>query len=347
MEKKDFLFSIIVPVYNTEKYIEESLNSIVKAMDTDCEVIVINDGSKDNSEQVILDFINKLPEKYKNNFIYTKKDNKGLADTKNVGLEMSRGKYISVVDSDDYIGEDFYTIARKYINNNADMIIYDVYVVFEKDKKWNYTSRGKTDSKEKEIVAFLNGAISGSSCNKIIKKDLYNDYRFPVGKEYEDTAVTPFLISNAQNIKYLPYALYYYRQRDKSIVATNTLMSAFYKIARNISEVIENKNLDIEKYKYVINEFVADRMLDMLTQDYNENKNEFNNNLKKFAQENKNTIKYILDSNMFYDIENHYSERQKNLCVQILELLQKEDYGKVSRLIKIRKIINKIRSFKR
>ena len=347
MEKKDFLFSIIVPVYNTEKYIEESLNSIVKAMDTDCEVIVINDGSKDNSEQVILDFINKLPEKYKNNFIYTKKDNKGLADTKNVGLEMSRGKYISVVDSDDYIGEDFYTIARKYINNNADMIIYDVYVVFEKDKKWNYTSRGKTDSKEKEIVAFLNGAISGSSCNKIIKKDLYNDYRFPVGKEYEDTAVTPFLISNAQNIKYLPYALYYYRQRDKSIVATNTLMSAFYKIARNISEVIRCKNLDIEKYKYVINEFVADRMLDMLTQDYNENKNEFNNNLKKFAQENKNTIKYILDSNMFYDIENHYSERQKNLCVQILELLQKEDYGKVSRLIKIRKIINKIRSFKR
>ena len=184
MEQNNFLFSIIVPVYNTEKYIEESLNSIVKAMDIDCEVIIINDGSTDNSEQVVLDFINKLPEKYKNNFIYTKKENKGLADTKNVGLELARGKYISVVDSDDYIGEDFYTIARKYINNNSDMLIYDVYVVFEKDRKWNYTSRGKTDSKEEEIVAFLNGAISGSSCNKIIKKELYNDYRFPVRKEY-------------------------------------------------------------------------------------------------------------------------------------------------------------------
>ena len=56
MEKNDFLFSIIVPVYNTEKYIEESLNSIVKAMDTDCEVIVINDGSTDNSEQIVLNF---------------------------------------------------------------------------------------------------------------------------------------------------------------------------------------------------------------------------------------------------------------------------------------------------
>ena len=347
MEQNNFLFSIIVPVYNTEKYIEESLNSIVKAMDTDCEVIIINDGSTDNSEQVVLDFINKLPEKYKNNFIYTKKENKGLADTKNVGLELSRGKYISVVDSDDYIGEDFYTIARKYINNNSDMLIYDVYVVFEKDRKWNYTSRGKTDSKEEEIVAFLNGAISGSSCNKIIKKELYNDYRFPVGKEYEDTAVTPFLISNAKNITYLPYALYYYRQREKSIVATNTLMSAFYKIASNISEVIISKNLDMENYKYVINEFITDRMLEMLTQDYNENKNQFISNLKSFVNDNKKIIRYIIDSNMLYIIENHYSERQKKLCMQILNDLLQEDYEKICKILKMRKILNKIRSLKR
>ncbi len=347
MEKNDFLFSIIVPVYNTEKYIEESLDSIVKAIDTDCEVIIINDGSTDNSEQVILNYINKLPEKFKNNFIYTKKENKGLADTKNVGLEMSRGKYISVVDSDDYIGEEFYTIARKYITNNIDMIIYDVYVVFEKDRKWNYTSRGKTDSKENDLVALLNGAISGSSCNKIIKKDLYSDYKFPVGKEYEDTAVTPFLISNAKNIQYLPYALYYYRQRDKSIVATNTLMSAFYKIAQNISEVIMDKNLDMEKYKYVINEFITDRMLDMLTQDYNENRKEFINNLKGFAKDNKYVITYIVESNMIYTIENHYSERQKNICMQILDFLLKDEYKKICRLLKIRKIVNKIRSFKK
>jgi len=347
MEQNNFLFSIIVPVYNTEKYIEESLNSIVKAMDIDCEVIIINDGSTDNSEQVVLDFINKLPKKYKNNFIYTKKENKGLADTKNVGLELARGKYISVVDSDDYIGEDFYTIARKYINNNSDMLIYDVYVVFEKDRKWNYTSRGKTDSKEEEIVAFLNGAISGSSCNKIIKKELYNDYRFPVGKEYEDTAVTPFLISNAKNITYLPYALYYYRQREKSIVATNTLMSAFYKIASNISEVIISKNLDMENYKYVINEFITDRMLEMLTQDYNENKNQFISNLKSFVNDNKKIIRYIIDSNMLYIIENHYSERQKKLCMQILNDLLQEDYEKICKILKMRKILNKIRSLKR
>ena len=121
----------------------------------------------------IMEFMKKLPEEYKENFRYTEKENKGLADTKNVGIELSRGKFISVVDSDDYISDDFYKIARRYVND-YDIIIYDVYVVFEKDKKLNYVSRAKSDWKENTKVALMNGAISGSSCNKIIKKDLYN-----------------------------------------------------------------------------------------------------------------------------------------------------------------------------
>ena len=76
--------SVIIPVYNTEKYIEKCLNSVLDAMDTDCEVIIVNDGATDDSEKIIKQFINNLPEKYKENFLYTKKKNKGLADTKNV-----------------------------------------------------------------------------------------------------------------------------------------------------------------------------------------------------------------------------------------------------------------------
>ena len=111
MNKSEFVFSIIIPVYNTEKYIEKCLDSVLDAMDTDCEVIIVNDGATDNSEKIIKQFINDLPEKYKENFVYTKKKNKGLADTKNVGIEMARGKFISVVDSDDYIDKNFYKIA--------------------------------------------------------------------------------------------------------------------------------------------------------------------------------------------------------------------------------------------
>jgi len=315
-----FLFSIIVPVYNTEKYIEKCLKSIQEAIDTDCEVIIINDGATDNSENRIMKFIDNLDENYKNNYKYIKKANKGLADTKNVGIEEARGEYISVVDSDDYISKDFYEIARKY-TNVYDIIIYDLYIVFEKNKSWNYTSRAWRDDKDNQLVALLNGAMSGSSCNKIIKKELYNEYKFPVGKEYEDTAVTPFILTDAKNVKYVPYPLYYYLQREKSIVATNTLMSAFYKICNNITDVLNEKNKDYEKYKYIINEFFVDRIYGIFIQDFTENRNEFISNISEFEKNNRDIINYIINTNMVKECENHYSNEQKEIVEKILKLL--------------------------
>lgn len=346
MKDKDFLFSIIVPIYNTEKYIDKSLESIKAAIDYDCEVILVNDGSTDNSEEKVMKFLQKLPEDYKDNFVYTKKENKGLADTKNVGLKLARGKFISVVDSDDYISDDFYEIARRYVND-YDIIIYDVYVVFEKDNKLNYVSRAKSDWKENTKVALMNGAISGSSCNKIIRKELYDGHEFPVGKQYEDTAVTPFILSETEKIKYVPYPLYYYMQREKSIVATNTLMSAYYKISNNIAEVIKNGNRDIKTYRYVINEFILDRMLDMLTQDLKENNKEFLKNIQELANNSNQLINYIINSDMIDNIENHYSERQKQVVKKILNYLQNSQYLEIERLLKMREFINHIRRIRR
>ncbi|MGN1326903.1 MAG: glycosyltransferase family 2 protein [Clostridia bacterium] len=342
MQEHKFLFSIIVPVYNTGKYIEKCLKSIQTAMDEDCEVIIVNDGSTDNSEQVIKKFIEELPENYKDNFVYTKKQNKGLADTKNVGIEMARGKFISVVDSDDYISDDFYTIARKYVNE-YDIIIYDLYIVFEKSRLSNYTSRAYRDEKENYLVALLNGDMSGSSCNKIIKKELYNNYKFPVGKQYEDTAVTPFILSDTEKIKYVPYPMYYYLQREKSIVSSNTLVSAFYKICENISAVLRENKKDLEKYKYVINEFFVDRTLDILSQELTENKKDFSKNIQEFAEKNKEVIEYIVKSNLVYKAENHYSERQKNVTNKIFTYLKDAKYSKISNLLYQRKVINRAR----
>lgn len=340
MEKKDFLFSIIVPVYNTSAYIEKCLQSIEKAMNTDCEVIIVNDGSTDNSEDIIKKFMENLPKKYKDNFVYTKKKNKGLADTKNVGIKLSRGEFISVVDSDDYVTEDFYEIARRYVKN-YDLIIYDLYVIFEKDKKQNYTSRAYRDYIENQLTSFMNGAMSGSSCNKIIKKELYKGHEFPVGKEYEDVAVTPFIISEAKNIKYVPYPMYNYLQREKSIVASNTLASAFYKICNNISEVLKNKELDT--YKYVINEFLVNRILENLDEDMNTNNDKFIENLRKFKKKNEAIIKYSLDNNLMYELEGPYSERQKMLVKNILEYIKNDEFEKVKSTLTRRKLINKVR----
>lgn len=343
MEEKNFLFSIIVPVYNTEKYVKKCLESIKNAMDEDCEVIIVNDGATDNSEQVIQDFIKELPSDIKENFVYTKKENKGLADTKNVGIKMARGKFISVVDSDDYISEDFYTIARKYVNE-YEIIIYDLYIVFEKNRLFNYTSRARRDDRENILDSYLDGAMSGSSCNKIIKKELYNGFEFPVGKQYEDTAVTPFILTNTEKIKYMPYPLYYYLQREKSIVATNTYMSAFYKICSNISNVIKEHGNDFEKYKHVINEFFTVRILDMITQDLHRDKKEFNVNIKKFAEENKEIIEYIIKSDMVNTLNNDYSPRQKNIVKDIFVFLSKNDCKAINRLLIKRNIINYFRN---
>ena len=338
MSKK--LFSIIVPVYNTDKYINKCLNSIQKAIDTDCEVIIINDGSTDNSEKTIKDYLKKLPEEYKSNYIYIKKENKGLADTKNVGIEKATGEFISVVDSDDYISDDFYSIARKYVND-FDIIIYDLYVIYENNNKNNYTSRAYKDYIENPLVSYLHGAMSGSSCNKIIKKELYNGHKFPVGKQYEDVAVTPFILCEADKIKYVPYPMYYYLQREKSIVATNTFATAFYKICNNITDVL--KDLEIEKYESVINEFFVDRVIDNLSQDLVESNKTFIDNIKDFCEYNERIIKYITDNKLMYKYESDYSDEQKRTCESIFDALKRKDTKEVKKIFDNKSIFNRIK----
>ena len=173
-KNNDILISIIVPVYNTSKYLVKCLDSIYAAIDNDCEVIIVNDGSTDDSERIIKDYISNLKnETYKNNTVYIYKENKGLADTKNVGIKKSRGKFISVVDSDDRINKNFYRDAREYLDKN-DMVIYDLYTDYEDDPKYNHIIRAaREDCLDSKVSKFVHGAMQGSSCNKIIKKDFH------------------------------------------------------------------------------------------------------------------------------------------------------------------------------
>ena len=111
---ENILLSVIIPVYNTEKYLKKCIESVIvalKKIDIKSEIIVINDGSKDNSEEIILGFLDK----YNNLIRYYKKENAGVADTKNVGIKYSKGRYLSFIDSDDYIDENFFYDAIEFI----------------------------------------------------------------------------------------------------------------------------------------------------------------------------------------------------------------------------------------
>lgn len=121
--------SVIVPVYNTEKYIEKCLQSIINQTIQDFEIIVVDDGSTDNSANIIKEII----ENNKNIQIkYYKKENGGLSDARNYGVKFATGKYISFIDSDDYIEKNLFESLEKYINDNIDLIKFKMQTVDEK-----------------------------------------------------------------------------------------------------------------------------------------------------------------------------------------------------------------------
>jgi len=337
--KNDILFSIIVPVYNTEKYVEKCLDSIYRAIDVDCEVIIINDGSKDNCDKIIKKYLKKLSEEQKKNTTYVKKENKGLADTKNVGISLAQGQYISVVDSDDTISDDFYITARRYVPEN-DVIIYDLYLDFEANNKFNRTERAIREDAEGDFVnKIFHGAMLGSSCNKIIKKDLYT-FDFPVGKEYEDVAVTPFILIDAKNIKYIPHPNYIYLQREKSIVSTNTLDNAFYKICENINSVLSNTKEKISKYNEVINVFYMDRTIDMLDLSLKKSRGKFVKKLEEFYFKNELVIKHIVENKLIDSKTVFLTERQYKILNKIYSYLYNKEFKKVKNLLFFRRIVN-------
>ena len=111
--------SVIVPIYNVEKYIKRCLDSILMQKYQNLELILINDGSTDNVEEIIKTYI----EKYPNIIKYIKKENTGLSDTRNTGMEIATGDYIMFVDSDDYISQNLLNNLKPYMNKNIDNFI--------------------------------------------------------------------------------------------------------------------------------------------------------------------------------------------------------------------------------
>lgn len=205
------LLSVIIPVYNVEPYIDKCLKSVFRALPDRTEVIVINDGSPDNSEEIIL----KYKEKY-NNLIYVKKENGGLSSAKNRGLKEAKGRYIIFLDSDDYVSCNMHsTMLKKAIDKDSDFVYCDISMVFEDGsvKNCNVTNY----SRKNKLMQLLDNNLMAASWNKMIKRELYNDIIFPEGINNEDVAVSPLLMLKANNIQKVESPFYKYLQRSGSI----------------------------------------------------------------------------------------------------------------------------------
>ena len=244
--------SIIVPVYNVEKYIDKCLNSLVNQTLVDIEIIVVNDGSKDNSIEIIKKYI----EKYPNKIVYLEKENGGLSDARNYGMLYAKGEYIAFLDSDDYVELDMYEKMYELVKKEeADMVECDFY--------WEYPDRVKEDigyiyKDKKEMTT----TIRVVAWNKLIKREILEKSKveFPKGYRYEDVEFTYKLIPYLNKISFLKKPYVHYIQRDNSIANTqNERTKEIFDVLDHVIKYYKEKDI-YEEYKNEI-EYIYTRFL--------------------------------------------------------------------------------------
>ena len=207
--------SIIIPIYNVEKYIKDCLNSILSQKTNDFEVICIDDGSVDNSGK-ICDKYATLDSRIK--VIHQK--NKGVSFSRNLGISLSKGQYIAWIDPDDTISKEWFNEINKHLNENIDIVLFDYILVKNREKEYiNY----KRKSGYLENTSFLYDVLEDKKINShlwrcVCKKILFNKIKFPDNTNIrEDYAVLPYVIKKAKRIFYISKCLYFYRVREHSL----------------------------------------------------------------------------------------------------------------------------------
>lgn len=232
--------SIIVPVYNVEKYINRCIDSILSQTFTDFELILVDDGSPDKSGEICDEYAKK-----DKRIKVIHKKNGGLSDARNVGLEIAKGDFIGFVDSDDYIELDMYEkLLEACEENNSRIAMCGRFNVFGEVIEPFFSFSGYKIWKSKEAIENLLtwDNIDSSSCDKLFNRELFRDIRFPVGKYNEDIYVMTRIIHNSGKVVHIGEAKYYYYHRPNSIT----------------TELFSEKKLDLLEANYEVVKLVND-----------------------------------------------------------------------------------------
>lgn len=215
------LISIIIPIYNVEKYLNRCLDSVVKQSFKDIEIILVNDGSTDNSENVLKNYL--IDERIK--YIYQK--NKGLSEARNAGLNIASGEYVLFLDSDDSIEPTTcYELSQIVRKNEVDIVVFGRYLIkncVEKVRDTAYWGNNLLDGKEYLVQSKLNNHFSASACNKLYKLSFLRQkgLNFKSGIVYEDLLFNFHCMIQGVQVYVLDKLLYnYYVGRDDSIINT-------------------------------------------------------------------------------------------------------------------------------
>lgn len=200
--------SVIIPVYNTQDYLSDCIDSILRQTLEDIEIILINDGSTDNSGKIIDGYVQKYPGKIRALTLV----NGGQGRARNFGIDIAQGEFLSFIDSDDYLEanalELMYSAA---LENDADIVVCDM------EKRFD-------DGRREYVKAALQNdplASAGSSSNKIFRRSRVGEIRFPVGLWYEDFAFSAKLLLRSRKTVFVEKPLYIYRCGQSSTMNNN------------------------------------------------------------------------------------------------------------------------------
>lgn len=205
--------SVIVPVYNVEKYLDKCIKSIINQSYKDIEIILVDDGSTDSSPKICDDYA-KNDKRIK----VIHKENGGLSSARNAGIEIASGDLLSFIDSDDSIEPDLYEKVFSYYNDN-DIVVFGIERDYPNGKiiKTGFDKVEEIDNITALIYLNNNDAVDLSSCNKIFNKKLFDNVRFPINKKCEDYYIMYRIFDAAQSVLLIPFIGYHYFQREGSI----------------------------------------------------------------------------------------------------------------------------------
>lgn len=218
------MISVIVPVYNVEKYLDNCIESIINQTYSDLEIILVDDGSSDNSSKICDDWSEK-----DNRIIVLHQENQGVSSARNNGLRLAKGEYIGFVDSDDYIESKMYEILlNKLLEDNSDISVCSSYVVDKNGVVKTDTSLGNQQYSQEEAVKLISYKMNNSLWNKLFKAELIKNCRFDENHTFgEDHLILLQILKNVNKVSFTNHSLYYYVQRENSITGMSFNKKSF------------------------------------------------------------------------------------------------------------------------
>ena len=320
--------SVIVPVYKVENYLRKCVDSLLNQTLTDIEIILVDDGSPDNCGKICDEFAAK---DHRVKVIH--KQNEGLSIARNVGIMAATSPYIGFVDSDDYVAADMYEILyENLVENSADISVCGLYDCYSEKKIPQFAGKEFLilDNKNALKTALEGVKFSVNAVNKLFKKDLFSEVKFPKGKLSEDAFTIPKVLSLAEKVVFDSAPKYFYVHRGESITTSSFKPQDF-----NVVEAYqENFNLVKNDFSELTKQaefrllwsytYVFDKML------LSENFENFEEYKRTLAFLRKNTLKFVL--NPFFSLKRKFVALILFVSHRLYEVLLKFQKKKIMKL---------------